>query len=179
MQRDYKIEILDFQTNVTGTDFFKTPIYSTFNKTQFSVEFTLKKKISEWSAVIALDTLTDGKPRCNELKLGTNVCGCLKSGCRNNFVAMLFKELFRSSNFPKGCPLVSVGYNICVLIGVFLVCDFVFPLSKDNLYHVRNYTIRTNDFPPFIPIIDWQISVEMKFNRMLAMIWYMKGRTVR
>ncbi|XP_075163190.1 uncharacterized protein LOC142235817 [Haematobia irritans] len=150
-KRDFAIEILNFQVNTSDLELFKLPIQSTFTRNQLSVEFMLKQSISEWSALLGIDSL-----RSKELKLAVNMCDCLKGACRNNLVVTLLKEMLRTSNFPKSCPL-----------------------KADKKYAITNYTVRPDDFPRFIPTINWQLTVDMMFNRKLAMIWSIEGRTAK
>ncbi|XP_059224116.1 uncharacterized protein LOC131997323 [Stomoxys calcitrans] len=153
-KRDFKFEILDFKINVTDAELFSDSIYSSYDRQQLTVEFSMVQTITEWSGVFNVDILPVGGPITHILKLNGNICDCLRSACRNNLMVALFKEVFRSSNFPQKCPL----------------------LAK-NKYYLRNYTVRADDYPAFLPQVMWQVNIDMMFNKKMAMTWFLKGRT--
>ncbi|XP_075163189.1 uncharacterized protein LOC142235816 [Haematobia irritans] len=155
-KRELKIEILDFQVNVTDASMISESIYSTFNKQQLTLEFSTTKRIFEWSGILNIEILPSSKPPTHILTLNANICDCLRSACRNNLVVAFFKEILRTSNFPPKCPLLA-----------------------NNKYYLKNYTTRAKDYPAYLPTVVWQVHIDMLFNKKSAMIWYIKGRTLK
>lgn len=107
-QRERKIQYLIFNANITRSELFSLPLRTSFNIQQISLEFTVAQNISEWSAIFSADIIPDSKTPTHVFKLDANICDCLSLTCRNKFMAPLLKEIMRTSNFPKKCPLLEV-----------------------------------------------------------------------
>uniref|UniRef100_A0A6P4E886 Uncharacterized protein LOC108039049 n=1 Tax=Drosophila rhopaloa TaxID=1041015 RepID=A0A6P4E886_DRORH len=104
-----------------------------------SARFILNQTIDYFDIHATFDLLKKDKSRLNVADIKMDGCKYLGSMYQNNIIGKLFRRLKTVSNLPGNCPVLKVR----------------------KLFEIRNYTFKSDEFPPGVPQAKWQVRIKL------------------
>ncbi|KAI8116458.1 hypothetical protein CVS40_11475 [Lucilia cuprina] len=152
-KRDFVLEIHEFLLNNTSPSFVKTLNYKLTRQKYLTLEIALNRYVNEIELKFKFDMLKKDNKRVNILDISIDLCKGLESAYNLPLIATIIKEVFRKGNLPKSCPI-----------------------KPDVLYYIRNYTFNEEDYPRYTPIMSFQTSTEIYFDKQYQGFLKLRGR---
>ncbi|KAM7357599.1 uncharacterized protein ACRADG_002879 [Cochliomyia hominivorax] len=108
-KRDYVIELYEFRFNTTPTSIYlKTLNSNLYNQKYITVEFALKRVVTEFELRFQLDLLKKDNKRVNIIAINLDGCKTLETTYTLPLIVTITKEIFRKGNLPRKCPVQAV-----------------------------------------------------------------------
>ncbi|XP_022212954.2 uncharacterized protein LOC111067916 [Drosophila obscura] len=103
-----------------------------------SARFQLNETFQYFDIHTTFDLYKKDNTRMNVADLKMDGCKYLGSMYESNILGKLFRRFKKFTNLPTGCPIL-----------------------KGKLYEIRNYTFRSDEYPPNVPGAKWQVRTRL------------------
>ncbi|XP_017135869.1 uncharacterized protein LOC108151659 [Drosophila miranda] len=103
-----------------------------------AARLNLSETFQHFEIQSTFDLFKKDNTRMNVASLKMDGCKYLGAMYENNILGKLFRRFKTFTNLPSGCPML-----------------------KEKLYEIRNYTFRSDEFPPSAPQAKWQVRTRL------------------
>ncbi|XP_059217144.1 uncharacterized protein LOC131994337 [Stomoxys calcitrans] len=137
-KRDFSIEMMKVKPFVIDNSFMKTFNCILYSRKVLYCELEFLKDMTDMVVRFNLNSFNKNKPRVNMIHTDVKACESLEKTQKIKFLKLLIKGVLNVSNFPQKCPL-----------------------TPNNLYTVKNYSVNDDDYPQMLPTIEGEITMEL------------------
>ncbi|XP_034122310.1 uncharacterized protein LOC117580126 [Drosophila guanche] len=117
--------------------------------------FILNETFHQFEIHSKFDLFKKDNTRMNVAELKMDGCKYLSAMYENNILGKLFRRFRKVTNLSAGCPVL-----------------------KGKLYEIRNYTFKSDEFPPNVPQAKWQVRTRMLIRAEVYVELLLEGELV-